>query len=153
MYYEPTRRFVLRAYIPISPINVVKMGESKELLTEIEMLNKFLVCISSLIYHGLGSYYPGLNALLFLRLRMRGIDPYVGLLSDTETYLKTLVALVGNEKLAQQLLRSILPKKKAFEKALEALLSSQSKERLETTLLNIVRKYEREIRSVCRELR
>ncbi|MEM1706859.1 MAG: hypothetical protein QXV95_02300 [Sulfolobales archaeon] len=88
-----------------------------------------------------------------MRLRMHGVDLQVGLVDDTETYLKTLVSLVGDEKLAHQLLRSILPKKKAFEEAIKVLLSSQSKVELEMSLLNIMRKYERDIRSVCRELR
>ncbi|MEM0199564.1 MAG: hypothetical protein QW509_01985 [Sulfolobales archaeon] len=143
----------MSTYIPMSLNNMVKMSENKELLTQVEMVNKFLTCISSLIYHGLGSNYPGLNALFCLRLRMHGVDLQVGLVDDTETYLKTLVSLVGDEKLAHQLLRSILPKKKAFEEAIKVLLSSQSKVELEMSLLNIMRKYERDIRSVCRELR
>ncbi|MEM2006937.1 MAG: hypothetical protein QW154_04815 [Sulfolobales archaeon] len=129
------------------------MSGSRELLTDVEKVNKLLVCISSLIYHGLGSSYPGLNALFFLRLRMHGVDHQVGLINDTETYLKTLTMLVGGEKMAEQLLRSILPKKKAFEEVLKVLLSSQSRVELEMYLLGIIRKYERDIKSICRELR
>ncbi|MEM2080538.1 MAG: hypothetical protein QW104_07650, partial [Nitrososphaerota archaeon] len=61
--------------------------------------------------------------------------------------------LVGGEKMAEQLLRSILPKKKAFEEVLKVLLSSQSRVELEMYLLGIIRKYERDIKSICRELR
>lgn len=139
-------------YIIIRNSRVVKMSESRELLAEAERANKLLVCISSLIYQGLGSNYPGLNALFLLRLRLLGIDPQVGLTEDVESYIRTLVSLVGGEKMAEQLLRSVLPKKRVFDEILKSLLSSHSRSELETSLLGIVGKYERDLRSVCRNV-
>lgn len=128
------------------------MSENKELLSEAEKVDKVVVCVSSLIYYGLGSNYPGLNALFFLRLRLIGIDPQTGIVDDPENYLKALVQLVGNEKSAEQLLRSVLPRKKVFDEVLRVLLSSHSKSEIETLLLNIVRKYEKELKTACKEM-
>lgn len=128
------------------------MSESKKLLTEVEMVDKLLMCVSSLIHHGLGSNYPGLNALFFLKLRLLGIDPQIGLVDDTEGYIRTLVQLVGGERMAEQLLRSVLPKRRGFEEVLKSLLSSRSRRELEASLAEVLRKHGRDLKSECKEV-
>ncbi len=121
-------------------------------MSEAEMVHRALLCISTLIHRGLASSYPGLNAMLDLSLRRAGIDPEAGLLANPEGYLKTLLKLLGGGKTAEALLRSVLPRKKVFDRVIEALLTSRSAAELEVSLLSIAREYERDLRAACRDV-
>ncbi len=126
--------------------------QERELLMETEIVHKVLLCASLLISRGLASSFPGLNAAFSLKLRGMGIDPEAGLLANPESYLKTLLELLGGGRAAEALLRSALPRKEVFDKILEALLTSRSAAELEVSLLSIAREYGKDLRAVCKDV-
>ncbi|MCX8185119.1 MAG: hypothetical protein RMI56_03545 [Sulfolobales archaeon] len=123
------------------------MISNKKLLAEAEKVGKLLVCVSSLIQQGLRSSYPGLSSLLLLRFRLLGIDPQTGLMSNVDEYIRTLVQLVGDEKTAEYILYSVLPKKKVFEKVIKITLYARND--VTEALLKLMREYEKDIRAAC----
>lgn len=122
------------------------------MLSEAEDVAKLLLCVSSYVFKGLKSYFPGLDAFFMLNLRSIGLEPETALLFDPETYARTLIQILGSTERARQVLTVALPKRRAFQELIQVILSRPSREELEEEVLTIVRKYSKDIEKECSEI-